>query len=164
MRITGKYIASKTDSEMFEAFVPYPLPPKSPSLEISPKINALLSEAKVSCRLLNLSSDLIPSKTWFIYGFVRKEAVISSQIEGTQSTLLDLLDVESDIIENNQDVEEVTNYVRAHNFAFKQLQSTKGLPLSLRLIKETHAILMQGVRGQNKTPGEFRKSQNFTKE
>ncbi|MCU0553090.1 MAG: DUF445 family protein, partial [Leptolyngbya sp. Prado105] len=89
------------------------------------------------------------------------EAVISSQIEGTQSTLLDLLDVENDIIENNHDVEEVTNYVRAHDYAFQQITTQRGLPVSLRLIKQAHKILMEGVRGQSKSPGEFRKSQNW---
>jgi Fic family protein len=161
MRKTGKYTLSTTDSESFEAFVPNPLPPKAPPIEISPKIEELIRNATTNCRLLNVSSSIIPNKSWFIYGFVRKEAVISSQIEGTQSTLLDLLDVESDIIENNQDVEEITNYVRAHDFAFHQLNSPRGLPLSLRLIKEIHGVLMKGVRGHNKAPGEFRKSQNW---
>jgi Fic family protein len=106
---------------------------------------------------------MIPSLDWFIYAFVRKEAVVSSQIEGTQATLVDLLEYEAEGDERQpvDDVREVCNYLDALKHARGQLASPKGLPLSLRLLHEAHRRLMRGVRGQHKQPGEIRRSQNW---
>lgn len=106
---------------------------------------------------------MVPSLDWFIYAFVRKEAVVSSQIEGTQATLVDLLAFEAggDEGPTNADVEEVCNYLDALRFARAQLADPSGLPLSMRLLNETHARLMRGVRGTDKQPGEVRRTQNW---
>nr|WP_255216260.1 Fic family protein [Pseudenhygromyxa sp. WMMC2535] len=112
---------------------------------------------------LELAGEMVPSLDWFIYAFVRKEAVLSSQIEGTQATLMDLLnyEAESDSPPPNADVEEVCNYLDALTFAREQLAEPSGLPLSMRLLNETHRLLLRGVRGENKQPGEVRRSQNW---
>lgn len=105
---------------------------------------------------------MVPSTDWFLYGFVRKEAVITSQIEGTQTTLRDVLAFEAtDQTDMPEDVEEVCNYVDALAFARAQIADPKGLPLSTRLLCETHAILMRGARGQDRLPGQVRTSQNW---
>jgi Fic family protein len=105
---------------------------------------------------------MVPSTDWFLYGFVRKEAVITSQIEGTQATLRDVLTFEAtEQADRPDDVEEVCNYVDALAHARSQLANPRGLPLSTRLLCETHRILMSGVRGQDKLPGEVRRSQNW---
>jgi Fic family protein len=105
---------------------------------------------------------MVPSLEWFLYGFVRKEAVLSSQIEGTQATLTDLIEFEAkDDAEPTPDIEEVCNYVEALKYARGQLASAKGLPLSMRLLNETHKRLMRGVRGASKAPGQVRKTQNW---
>ena len=117
----------------------------------------LLIDAHKKLALLNGLSDRIPNKDLFISMYVRKEALVSSQIEGTQCTLEDVLNPEID--ENvNADVSDVVNYVRAVNFALKRMEE---LPLCNRLIRETHEVLMNSVRGGDKTPGEFRVSQNW---
>src|SRR5690606_9068871 len=112
---------------------------------------------------LELAGEMVPSLDGFIYAFVRKEAVVSSQIEGTQATLVDLLtfEAESDEGTKSADVEEVCNYLDALHFARAQLADVSGLPLSMRLLNETHARLMQGVRGADKQPGEVRRTQNW---
>lgn len=116
---------------------------------------------------------MVPSLDWFVYAFVRKEAVLSSQIEGTQATLMDLLTYEATAHRTDQDpsaksqpepsadVKEVCNYLDALNFAREQLASPKGLPLSVRLLNETHKRLLSGARGENKRPGKIRKTQNW---
>jgi Fic family protein len=108
---------------------------------------------------------MVPSLDWFIYAFVRKEAVLSSQIEGTQATLVDLLTFEAqqgdDAAPANADVEEVCNYLDALTFAREQLEDPSGLPLSMRLLNATHLRLMRGVRGAEKQPGEMRRTQNW---
>lgn len=107
---------------------------------------------------------MVPSVEWFIYAFVRKEAVVSSQIEGTQATLVDLLTYEAEVGEDavaGPDVEEICNYLEAVSYALDQLRRSDGLPLSLRLLHETHRRLMQGARGGDKMPGEVRRSQNW---
>jgi Fic family protein len=160
-RETGKYTISSVSGEDVKAFVPHALPP-TPPIEMTPELTRLLDSASQNCQLLNFASQMVPDKNWFIYGFVRKEAVVSSQIEGTQATLMDLLEAEaSQGEENSADVAEVVNYVNALNYSLKELSKPKGLPVSLRLIKQAHAILMHGVRGKNKSPGEFRHSQNW---
>jgi Fic family protein len=106
---------------------------------------------------------MVPSLDWFIYAFVRKEAVLSSQIEGTQATLVDLLTFEAEASTGtaNADVEEICNYLEALDFARAQIQDPGRLPLSMRLLNETHRKLMQGVRGAEKQPGEIRRTQNW---
>jgi Fic family protein len=108
-----------------------------------------------------MASHLVPNADLFSYAFVRKEAILSSQIEGVQATLADLLHYEADPSQAGLNLEEVCNYLDALQFARKQLQDPKGLPISLRLIKEMHKRLMRGVRGQSKQPGNFRNSQNW---
>lgn len=112
---------------------------------------------------LELAGEMVPSLDWFIYAFVRKEAVLSSQIEGTQATLMDLLNYEAerDAPPPNADVEEVCNYLDALTYAREQLASPSGLPLSIRLLNEAHRLLLRGARGANKQPGEMRRSQNW---
>ncbi len=158
-RTSGKYVMTSTLGEEVRAFVPLDLPPKPP-LQVNKNTNALLENARKQIEILNLASQMVPNVEWFIYGFVRKEAVISSQIEGTQATLIDLLSHEDEKIQT-PDVKEVCNYLNALNLAIYEINSQKGVPLSLRLIKKMHKALMQGVRGESKDPGEFRISQNW---
>ncbi|MBC7660205.1 MAG: Fic family protein [Chitinophagaceae bacterium] len=158
MRITGKYAISTTLGEPVKAYVPNILPPHD--LQIDAARATKLSDALQALQKLTIATSLVASQEWLIYGFVRKEAVVTSQIEGTQATLIDLLNHE-DEKEQTADLEEVCNYLAAINYAWGEMTKAKGLPLSLRLIKESHKRLMKGVRGQDKTPGEFRNSQNW---
>ncbi len=163
-RKTGYYGKNNVAGEMVEAFTPLPLPPDNPPLEMDRSIIGLLTLAEQKLSQLAVAGSMIPSLDWFIYAYVRKEAVTSSQIEGTQATLMDLLSFEAD--ENakqsdHPDIEEVCNYLEAIRYARGQLASEKGLPLSMRLLNETHRRLMRGVRGGNKQPGDVRQSQNW---
>jgi Fic family protein len=158
---SGHYVETTVAEEMVRAFVPDPLPPTLSTEDIE-SLRDPIRYAVTALERLRLAAEMIPSVNWFIYSFVRKEALLSSEIEGTQATLTDVLSFEhtgqsgsSDIA----DVEEVTNYVRAANYAFEELDSPKGLPISVRLLNECHLRLMQGVRGQDKLPGELRRSQ-----
>jgi Fic family protein len=161
-RTTGTYERSTVAEESVEAFIPHPLPPKDPPLDLGGELGSLLARASESVRLLELAGDLVPSVEWFVYAFVRKEAVLSAQIEGTQATLMDLLEIEaSGEAPVDADVEEVCGYVDALNFAWDQLERPDGLPLSMRLLSETHARLLSGARGAQKQPGEVRRSQNW---
>lgn len=163
-RQTGRYETTTVAGEEVPAFVPYPLPPAGPVLRLDKSLTAKLEEATRRLSQLELAGAMVPSLDWFIYAFVRKEAVTSSQIEGTQSTLMDLLTFEaSGQAErvDKADVQEVCNYLDALVYARKQLNSKKGLPLSVRLLNETHRRLMKGVRGEAKQPGEIRRSQNW---
>jgi Fic family protein len=161
-RTTGTYAVSRYDTEEVRAFVPLPLPPRDPPLTLDAETGRLLVEAQSALGQLNVASNMVAAPSWFIYAFVRKEAVVSSQIEGTQATLMDVLAYEAtqqaDAID---DVAEICNYLDALTFARQQLRDPAGLPLSLRLIREMHGRLMRGVRGANKLPGEFRQSQNW---
>lgn len=140
----------------YQSFLPAPLPPKPPVALDTETIN-LLVKANMQLALLEGIATRIPNVDLFISMYVRKEALMSSQIEGTQATLEDVLDPM--VNENaNRDVADVINYIKATDYAIARLQE---LPLCNRLIKETHAVLMQGVRGQKKSPGEFRTSQNW---
>lgn len=159
-RATGRYIETNTAGERVRAFVPASLPPVPP-VERTPAIQELLAKADTAIRELKVASALVPNPDFFNYAFVRKEAVLSSQIEGIQATLSDLLNYEADPERASADIQEVCNYLDALQFARKQLQDPKGLPVSLRLIKEMHRRLMRGVRGASKRPGEFRESQNW---
>ncbi|MFM2151752.1 MAG: hypothetical protein RL199_187, partial [Pseudomonadota bacterium] len=161
-RQTGTYERSSIAGEAVDAFVPLPLPPSDPPLVLGGALAPLLARAEESLRLLELAGDLVPSIEWFVYAFVRKEAVLSAQIEGTQATLMDLLAVEvSGEAPIDADVEEVCGYVDALNFAWDQLGRADGLPLSRRLLSDTHARLLHGARGMSKQPGEIRQSQNW---
>lgn len=159
-RQTGKLIKCTTVGESFNAFVPHPLPP-DPSLELSPIHFDLLEKANRALGRLDGLSRLLPDTGLFVYHFVRKEALLSSQIEGTQSSLSDLL-----LYEQNEapgvpiaDVEEVSSYVAAMNHGLTRLR--EGFPLSLRLLREIHNVLLSTGRGITKSPGEFRRSQNW---
>ena len=155
----GTKIKCSVTGESYNAYIPNPLPPK-PSLEME-KIYPLLDHANIALGRLDGLSILLPDPSLFLYTYVRKEAVLSSQIEGTQSTLSDLLQYENKEIIGipNQDVVEVSNYVAAMMHGLKRVRS--GFPLSMRLIREMHEIVLQKSRGSTKEPGEFRRSQNW---
>ncbi len=161
-RKTGVYHTTVAGGEKIRAFIPHPLPPKNPVLRIEGELAEQHRSALTAIDRLEIASAMVPSQGWFLYGFVRKEAVVSSQIEGTQSTLEDVLAFELNHQAHDQaDVEEVCNYVEALNYARAQLGSKRGLPLSKRLICEVHKRLMKGVRGSEKQPGKIRSSQNW---
>ena len=161
-RKSGKYERSTVAGEEVSAFIPYPLPPRDPPLELTGELATLLARAEEQVRLLDLAGDLVPSIEWFVYAFVRKEAVLSAQIEGTQATLMDLLEVEASGEEpTDADVEEVCGYVSALSYAWEEIGSETGLPISMRLLSETHRRLLHGARGSQKQPGEVRRSQNW---
>lgn len=163
-RTTGKYERSNVGGEEVKAFIPESLPPRDPPIALEAELIKVLGRAEAALKQLELAGAMVPSLSWFIYSFVRKEAVITSQIEGTQATLMDLLSFEAggkvETVETI-DVVEVCNYLEAVTFARKQLSSPKGLPLSVRLLNEIHRRLMKGVRGAEKRPGEIRRSQNW---
>jgi len=159
-RVTGKQVVISTVGEECKAFVPTPLPP-DPPLQIDKELQDLHEQALLSIGRLDSLSDLLPDTSLFIYMYIRKEAVLSSQIEGTQSSLSDLLLFESDAIPGVpiDDVQEVSNYVAAMYHGLKRIAG--GFPLSLRLIREMHEKLLSNGRGEDKNPGEFKKSQNW---
>src|SRR5690606_23991615 len=143
----------------FRAFMPAPLPP--PALAISGELQRALSEADTALGRLDGSVQTLPNPDLFVLMYVRKEAVLSSQIEGTQSSLHDLLAAEAKALGKDRiarDVDEVVNYVKAMRFGLERL---KTLPISVRLIREIHRELMQGTRGGQLTPGEIRTTQNW---
>lgn len=152
----GRYISQPAG---YRAFQPAPLPP-DPPLELAGELQRLLSAADRALGRLDGSVLTLPNPDLFVFMYVRKEAVLSSQIEGTQSSLQDLLSAEAQLFDENtpRDVDEVINYVRAMNHGLVRLDE---LPVSVRLIREIHAELMQGVRGGRLTPGELRTSQNW---
>jgi Fic family protein len=152
----GRYVQQPAG---FRAFVPEPLPP-DPAITIDPEMQGLLSRADRALGRLDGSIQTLPHPDLFVFMYVRKEAVLSSQIEGTQSSLQDVLAAEARILspERPRDVDEVVNYVRAMNHGLERL---KNLPVSVRLIREIHAELVRGVRGSRLTPGELRTSQNW---
>ena len=152
----GHLITNLSGEMAYKSFVPTPLPPK-PSIELTEDMINLLIKANSQLAVLESLATRIPNVELFVSMYVRKEALMSSQIEGTQATLEDVLDpmIEAN---TNRNVADVVNYIKATEFAIKRLNE---LPLCNRLIKETHAVLMEGVRGQEKSPGEFRLSQNW---
>lgn len=161
-RVTGAYRETVTAGEVVRAFVPYPLPPRDPDLHVTGEIERLHGEALTGLARLGVAGRMVPSAGWFLYGFVRKEAVVSSQIEGTEATLQEVVTFEAtDEARRPQDVEEVCNYVDALNYARAQIADPEGLPISARLLRETHRRLMKGARGSGKAPGEFRRTQNW---
>jgi Fic family protein len=161
-RTVGETRKSTVAGETVAAFVPNPLPPSSPPLAVD-ALQGVLSRAEHALSRLDLAGEMVPSLDWFIYAFVRKEAVVSSQIEGTEATLDDLLTFEAtpEGTKPGADVEEVCNYLDALAWARRELARPKGLPLSMRLIHGVHRRLMKGVRGASKQPGEVRRSQNW---
>ncbi|MFQ5494102.1 MAG: Fic family protein [Phycisphaerae bacterium] len=161
-RQSGRYRVTSVHGEQVRAFIPHPLPPAKPRLAVEGEIAALHAAAQTALARLAVAGAMIPSTDWFLYGFVRKEAVLTSQIEGTQATLRDVLTYEAtQQTDRPDDVEEVCNYVEALVYARKQLADPKGLALSTRLLCGAHRILMRGARGADKQPGEFRRSQNW---
>jgi Fic family protein len=143
----------------YKAFIPTPLPPL-PEIIMDQEMWNLLSQADRALGRLDGATDALPNPDLFVFMYVRKEAVLSSQIEGTQASLIDVLEFESQALEpdNPQDVAEVVNYISAINYGLERL---KEFPISLRLIREIHQELMKGVRGAERNPGEFRRSQNW---
>ena len=157
----GSYVTTQVGGEVVRAYVPAPLPPDPPlNLE---RMQLLLEQANQALGRLDGLSSLLPSLDLFLYCYIRKEAVLSSQIEGTQSSLSDLLLFENDAAPGVplDDVREVSNYVAALDYGLRRLSAVDGLPLSLRLIREIHGILLASGRGSAKEPGEFRHSQNW---
>lgn len=153
---------SKTGNEEVRSFIPAPLPPADPPLTLDESLVELHALAVTAVGKLSVASAMVPSSQWFIYGFVRKEAVVSSEIEGTQATLQDVVTYEATRqAERPDDVREVCNYVDALTYARAEIARPKGLPLSSRLLCEAHRRLMRGVRGAEKQPGEIRRSQNW---
>jgi Fic family protein len=156
----GYFIPISTIDESVKAFVPHPLPPK-PAIQIDEILQEANDFAFHSLGKLDSASSFLPATPLFLYQYIRKEAVLSSQIEGTQSSLSDLLLFELDCLPGVplEDVADVAYYVAAMEHGLRRLK--EGFPLSLRLIKEIHAVLLRGGRGSEKTPGEFRRSQNW---
>jgi len=164
MRTTGHNEETAVAGEKVRAFIPLPLPPKDPPIHIEGELAAALRRAEQSLARLELAGEMIPSKEWFLYAFVRKEAVLSSQIEGTQATLMDLLNFEAGgslLGADETDILEVCNYLDALKYARAEIAKATGLPVSMRLLNETHKRLLKGVRGRSKQPGEIRRSQNW---
>ena len=163
-RTVGTYEQTSTAGEAVNAFVPAPLPPSNPSLIMDAELSALLQRAEAAVARLKLAGTMVPSLDWLLYSFVRKEAVVSSQIEGTQTTLVDLLMYEAagraDTVDD-EDVMQVCNYVDALSYARKQVRNKNGLPLSMRLLNEAHRRLMKNVTGSDRSPGEIRRTQNW---
>ena len=159
-RQTGTYIKSSTADESFQSFIPFPLPP-NPPLQFDDNLQDLIEKANRSLGRLDGLTDLLPDISLFLYFYIRKEALLSSQIEGIQSSFSDLL-----LFERGEKpgvsvnaVKEVSHYVAAMNHGLARLKD--GFPLSLRLFREIHEILLQKGRGSTQTPGEFRTSQNW---
>ena len=154
MNRAGEYICNMTGDASYRSFRPSPLPPE---LELNSDLIRLLVAANRVLAILNTAASLIPDTNLFVSMYVRKEALMTSQIEGTQCTLDDILDPDLDA-NTNLDVSDVVNYISAANYAIQRLHT---LPLCNRLLREAHERLMEGVRGQEKNPGEFRRSQNW---
>lgn len=154
MQQSGDFVTNLSGEMQYKSFRPTPLPPE---IEIDNEMIMILTAATKALASLDTISSYVPNMNLFVAMYVRKEALLSSQIEGTQATLEDVLDP---LIgkNTNQNVADVVNYIKATEFS---LESLRTLPLCNRLLKETHGVLMGGVRGQEKNPGEFRASQNW---
>ena len=159
-KATGHYTSSIAGGETIRAFVPSPLPP-DPALDLSGARQTRLARATAAVGRLDSVSMLLPDPQRFLYTYVRREAVLSSQIEGAQSSLSDLLLYELDEIPGvpMDDVVEVSNYVAALEHGMARMR--EGFPLTNRLLREMHTLLMDGARGDGKAPGQFRKTQNW---
>jgi len=158
--LQGRYVTISTAGEKAKAFIPTPLPPHPP-INWTPELRSKFDQALLATGRLDSVSTLLPDTSLFLYMYIRKEAVLSSMIEGTQSSLSDLLLFELDQEPSVplDDVREVSNYVAALDHGLRLLKD--GLPLSLRLFREIHGVLMAKGRGNSQTPGEFRRSQNW---
>lgn len=159
-RVTGQYVVISTVGEKVKAFVPHALPP-NPQIEWGHDLREKFDNALLALGRLDSVSSLLPDTSLFLYMYIRKEAVLSSMIEGTQSSLSDLLlfELGEEPGVPIDDVQEVSNYVSALRHGIKRLN--EGFPISLRLIREIHDVLLSKGRGSNKCPGEFRTSQNW---
>ncbi len=159
-RRSGSWVTVSTVGEPCRAFIPAPLPPQ-PAIQISPTLQAQMDKALLALGRLDSLASLLPETSLFLYMYVRKEAVLSSQIEGTQSSLSDLLLFEMEGVPAVplNDVQEVSNYVAAMEHGLKRLR--EGFPLSVRLLREIHEVLLRQGRGAGKEPGELRRSQNW---
>ena len=157
---TGRYVTASTAGERFQAFVPAPLPSLA-QLDLKPQHFELMEKANWALGRLDGLATLLPDTSLFLYFYVRKEALLSSQIEGTQSSFSDLLLFESEEAPGVplDDVMEVSNYVAAMKYGLQRIEG--GFPLSLRLLREIHEVLLAKGRGADKCPGEFRRSQNW---
>lgn len=151
---SGKYMRQQSD---YSAFIPNPLPPEG-NLHFDPEMIFALSRADRHLGRLDGITRTLPNPELFVAMYVRKEALLSSQIEGTQASLIDILDESNDTDADPMAIEEVVNYISAMEFGLRRLDT---LPLSLRLLREIHAELLKGVRGHNRQPGQFRASQNW---
>lgn len=152
---TGRLFTTQTG---YQTFIPNALPP-SPPIDIDNEMSYLLSAADRKLGRLDGITRILPNPDLFLAMYVKKEAVLSSQIEGTQASLVDVLDVQpKKVSKRTSDINDVVNYVAAMNYGLERL---KTLPLSLRLIREIHRILLAGVRGSDRNPGEFRRTQNW---
>lgn len=161
IRSTGSYITTTTLGEAVRAFVPHALPPAEPPLSAD-SYDGLNRAAELALARLSGVSGLVPSVDWLLYSAIRKEALLTSQIEGTQATLSDLFDEEAGLeVTNADDLEEVTNVLRAQRWVRDNLRDPNGLPISTRLMCGAHRLLLDGVRGTGKQPGELRNSQNW---
>jgi Fic family protein len=156
----GKYVKQGLTGHYYSCYVPKKLPP-NPTLQMD-QLYPLLNKAIQAVTELNIFAKSVPNKSLFMYMYVRKEALLSSQIEGTQSSFTDLILFEHDQKSHIsiEDVEEVSHYVEAMHYGLKRIKE-EGFPLSLRLIQEIHGVLLRGGRGMHKSPGEFRRSQNW---
>jgi len=152
----GRYVGQ---SSGYSAFMPQPLPP-NPPIKYDDEMQYLLSLADTALGRLDGSMDLVPDIDFFVYMYVSRESVLSSQIEGTRASLIDELELEAGlpVSSGSTDADEIRNYIEAMNYGLKRLEE---LPLCLRLLREIHEKLLAGVRGHNRSPGQFRKSQNW---
>ncbi len=152
----GKYVKQLNG---YRAFIPTPLPPEPPVV-LDTDLQMLLSQADRALARLDGSSYLLPNPDLFVAMYVKKEALLSSQIEGTQASLESVLEFEADLTPRDdfKDVKEVVNYIKAMAYGMKRLET---FPMSVRLIKEIHGVLLEGTRGTERNPGEFRRSQNW---
>ncbi len=150
----GKYIKNLSGELEYKSFCPTPLPPE---IKMDDELISLLVKANKEIAVLDSISSMIPNMDLFIYMYIRKEAILSSQIEGTQCTLEDLFNP-NNIESKNKDVPDVVNYIKATEYSLERI---KTLPLCNRLLKEVHSVLIDNVRGKDKNPGEFRRSQNW---
>ena len=158
--VTGQYIPVSTVGEMVKAFIPAPLPP-NPPLSFDSLLQEVSNKAHIALGRLDSAAAFLPETPLFLYQYIRKEAVLSSQIEGTQSSLSDLMMFEAEGMPGVplDDVREVVHYVAALEHGIKRLK--EGFPFSLRLVREMHGVLLKEGRGREKTPGDFRRSQNW---
>ncbi len=157
----GKYRKVLSGDFAYNAFIPNNLPP-TPPIKIDDTMQMLLSNADRALGGLNVVTELLPDSDYFIFSYLRKEAALSSQIEGTQATFMDVAKAEAGAVDSEtpQDYPEIINYINAINYGLKRIREDD-FPMALRLLREIHERILKGVRGQHKTPGEFRKSQNW---